>query len=89
MDKSFRLPARKTCAWHDCNHETTPRDEASIPFQGNTLLLSLCPSCLEHLKTQTPTDTLSFQSFSGNGYRYVESIYPTKEKHEQLQLQCG
>ena len=71
MDKHFRLPASKKCTWIDCENTVGAEDEIQILFQGKTLLLSLCPTCHESLPTN-----MKFKSFSGNGYRYVESIYP-------------
>ena len=71
MDKHFRLPAKTECVMKGCDSNVTPEDEIQMPFQGNTLLLSLCPTCTENLPT-----LMNFQSFSGNGFRYVEEIYP-------------
>ena len=71
MDKHFRLPASKKCVWKDCDSAVTPDDEMQIPFKGNTLLVSLCLACRKKLPA-----SVKFQSFSGNGYRYVELVYP-------------
>lgn len=77
MDKHFRLPTSKVCVMKDCDNTTLPNDEIQIPFKGDTLLLSLCHHCVNNL----PRD-MKFQSFSGNGFRYVEEIYPANPQQE-------
>jgi len=74
MDKHFRLPPSNQCTWQGCHHPVRPENEIQIPFNGKTLLLSLCETCFEQLPKK-----MSFQSFSGNGRQYVTEIYP-KEK---------
>ena len=71
MDKHFRLPASNKCVMRGCHHVLKQGTEIQIPHKENTLLLSLCETCLENL----PKD-MKFQSFSGNGFQYVEEIYP-------------
>ena len=66
-----------------CDHKTTPENEIKIPFKGNCLLLSLCKDCTDILNTLPQTGKLNFQSFVGNGYRYVTEIYP-----EERQIKC-
>lgn len=73
MDRHFRLPPSNKCVFQGCHHPVPKDTEIQMPFDGQTLLLTLCETCIDNLPTN-----MKFQSFSSNGYRYVEEIYPAE-----------